>query len=541
MRLRSQVVLGTVINIGIVMILLLGFHVGGQSVLAVGNYSQLFGSLIGGTLTFLSIYVFFSRGKNREPWFRFEQLGWTLIGSGCFAWAFGECFWRYYRALGQNPFPSQADIGYSCFPPLVFVGLFLLTMSGNKGRRVFYLLDSLISMGALLSIAWFLLLGSLAQTPAESIFAKVLGLYYPTADTMLLSCTIFLLLRERDATYQADARRISLFLITFGLIVFSVSDFIFNLQQNLGTYVEGNWVDLGWPLGMMTLGLAAYFRSSLPATSHEVLEQRLKQNAKRIPFEPAQALPYLLLLGLFCMLAFNVLSVDPAQMSIRPVLVVATLLVVGLVLVRQVLTILHNAQLLREQKTTLQELARLNQSIAERNQSITERNALLEAGITHLKETQTRLANGEVRARAAITSGELWPLAVGLNLMADRMMRVERSQMQAQKLTRAIEDLSLAFVRARIGGPFILPPSAVDFPEIHSLIEALGLKVVSTSNPVQSHPYVSPLQSVSDTSPPFPDGSGDSLQPQTSIPSGTFLKRTLRRHPLKRYPGTTSS
>src|SRR5437764_1131343 len=518
------------------MILILGFHVGGQSVLAVGNYSQLCGSLIGGTLTFLSIYVFFKREKNGEPWFRFERLGWALIGGGCFAWAFGECFWRYYRALGQNPFPSQADIGYACFPPLVFCGLFLLSAAGNKRGRIFFLLDSLISMGALLSIAWFLLLGSLAQTPTQSMLAKVLGLYYPTTDTMLLSCTIFLLLRERDAVYQATARRISLLVVVLGLTIFATSDFIFNLQQNLGIYVEGNWVDLGWPLGTMTLGMAAYLRSSLSVTSHEVLEQRLKHSAKQFPFEPAQALPYLLLVGLFCMLAFNVLSVDTTQMSIRPVLLIATMLVVGLVLVRQVLTILHNAELLQEQKTTLQELARLNQRIAERNQSITERNVLLEAGIAHLKETQTRLANGEVRARASITVGELWPLAVGLNLMADRMMRVERSQVQGQKLAQAIEDLSLALVRARIGGPFILPPSAVDFPEVRSLVEALGLAVVSGSGPVQSLSHFSRPQTASNLSTPIPDGSGVPFQPQSSASSGAFLKRALRRQLLKRYP-----
>lgn len=541
MYLRSRVILGTIIGISILMILILGFHVGGQPVLAVGNYSQLSGALIGGTLTFLSIFFFFGQEKNGEPWFRFEKLGWTLIGCGCFAWAFGECFWRYYRAIGQNPFPSQADIGYSCFPPLVFCGLFLLAMSGNKRGRVFFLLDSLISMGALLSIAWFLLLGSLAQTPAESLLAKVLGLYYPTTDTMLLSCTIFLLLRERDTIYQATARRVSLLVVILGLTIFATSDFVFNLQQNLGTYVEGNWVDLGWPLGMMTLGLAAYLRSSLPATSHEMLEQRLKQSAKQFPFEPAQALPYLLVVGLFCMLVFNVLSVDANQMSIRPVLLVATMLVVGLVLIRQVLTIFHNAQLLREQKSTLQELARLNKNIAERNQSITERNASLEAGITHLKETQTRLANGEVRARASITSGELWPLAVGLNLMADRMMRIERGQLQAQKLSKAIEDLSLALVRARIGGPFILPPSVVDFPEIHSLIEALGLKVVSTGSPAHSPSVDSPLPAASDPLTPFPGGSNASFQRQSSASPETFLKRTLRRQPLKRYPDATSS
>lgn len=533
MYLRSRVVLGAVIGIGLVMILILGFHVGGQSVATVGNYSQLSGAIIGGTLTFLSVYVFFSRGKNAEPWFGLEKLAWTLIGAGCFAWAFGECFWRYYRATGQTPFPSQADIGYSCFPPLVFCGLFLLTTLGNKRGRLFFLLDSLIAMGALLSIAWFLLLGSLAQTPQESILAKVLGLYYPTMDTLLLSCTVILLLRGHEAVYQATARRVSLLVIVLGLAIFAASDFIFNLQQNLGTYVEGNWVDLGWPLGMMTLGVAAYLRCTLPATSQEVLEQRLKQRARRLSFEPAQLLPYLLVVGLFCILLFNVLSRDEGQMSIRSVLVVAAMLVIVLVLIRQVLTIVDNARLLHRQNATLQELARLNQSV-------TDRNTLLEAGITHLKETQTRLANGDVRTRASITNGELWPLAVGLNLMADRMMRMERGLAQAQKLSKVVGDLSLALTRARSGDKFVLPPSSIDFPEVYTLLEALGLKGVSAGGAVASSSYSKRSQVASDPSTSLPDSSLASWQSQSSASPEALLNRTLRRQSLERYPGHES-
>ncbi len=247
-------------------------------------------------------------------------------------------------------------------------------------RRGFFLLDSLIAMGTLLSIAWFLLLGSLAQTPAESVLAKVLGLYYPTMDTALVSCTVFLLLRGLG---DASARRISLLVAGLGLCVFATSDFLFNVQENLGTYVEGTWIDLGWPLGMMVIGVAAYLRRFLPATASEALEQQLKQRAKQLRFGPAQALPYLLLVVLFCVLVFNVLSGDSRQQSIRPVLVGAAMIVVGLVLARQILTMLDNALLTRKQTAMLQELEGINQRIAERN-------TVLEAGVTHLKEIQTR-------------------------------------------------------------------------------------------------------------------------------------------------------
>ena len=72
-------------------------------------------------------------------------------------------------------FPAISDIGYSALPPLVFIGL-LLQPSSDSGRgRLLVLLDSLISMGAILAIAWFLLLGSMAQTPNEDNTGQVPG------------------------------------------------------------------------------------------------------------------------------------------------------------------------------------------------------------------------------------------------------------------------------------------------------------------------------------------------------------------------------
>ena len=491
MRSHSRIVLGSVISVGVLMILILGLHVGGKGLLAVGNFSPLLGALIGGALILTCVNLPPRHTEDGEPWLTQERLAWVLIGCGCVAWAIGESFWRYYRALGQNPFPSLADLGYASFPPLVLAGLILQPSIKNEQRREFVLLDSLIATGALLSIAWFLLLGSLAQTPVELLFAKVLGLYYPTMDTMLLSCTVFLLLRESDDASSSSARRISLLVAGIGLWVFASSDFIFNVQESLGTYMEGTWIDLGWPLGMMAMGVAAYLRRFLPVSPTKSFEHGLKRRAGLLPFGPAQILPYFLLVVLLCVLIFNVLSSNSTQQSIRPVLVLATMIEVGLVLARQLLTLRDNAQLVLKQTATLQELGRVNQSIAERN-------TLLEAGITHLKEIQTRLANGDVRARARVMEGELWPLATGLNLMADRMMRSERNQSHAQEIAKAVEDLNQEMERKRNEMPMVIPASCLHIPELHHLLLSLGMKSPSRppqppSQPTPRSPRSSPL------------------------------------------------
>ena len=503
MRSHTRVVLGTVVGIAFLMILLLGFHVGGDALHKIGVFSPLLGAIIGGTLALVSANTPMRRKENVEPWFRRERLAWTLIGCGCIAWGIGECFWRYYLSQGQSPFPSLADLGYTSLPPLFFWGLIMLPSSKSDNKRVFLLLDSLIAMGALLSIAWFLLLGSLAQTPGESGLAKFLGLYYPTTDIALLSCIIFLLLRGPDRLYQVPARRVGLLVVGIGLVIFAVSDFYFNVQQNLGTFVDGSWGDLGWPLGMMTVGVAVYLRRFLPGTADRVIGEPVEQDTRRFRFGPAQTLPYFLLAFLFFVLAFNVLSTDKGQQNIRPVLLIATLIVTGLVVVRQVATMLENERLMRNQATTFLQLERVYQDIEKRKD-------VLEVGINHLKEVQSRLANGDVRARAQIMGGDLWPLATGLNLMADRMMRSESNQRYAQKLARAVSDFSQALERKRDEGRFVLPTSCIDVPEMHSLIRVLGLG--SASGAQRSTPYPapprqgsSPLSLFSETTaPPFP-------------------------------------
>ena len=507
---HSRFVLASVIGVGILMIFLLGFHLGGEELHNVGIFSPLLGAFIGGTLALVCVNLPLRQEEDVEPWLGNERLAWALIGCGCIAWGIGESFWLYYQALGQNPFPSLADLGYVCFPPLVFAGLILLPSSKSNQKRRFFVLDSLIAMGALLSIAWFLLLGSLAQTPAESVLAKVLGLYYPTADVALVSCIVFLLLRGASEGHQASARRISLLVAVLGLCVFTCSDFIFNVQNNLGTYVEGTWIDLGWPLGMMVLGVAAYLRRFLPRnTSGSVTEEQETRRTQQFSFGPAQAVPYLLLVVLFLVLAINVLSSDTTQQYIRPVLVVATLMVVALVIARQIVTIRENARLIHEQVKANYQLEQVYQDIAKRK-------ADLEAGVTYLKEIQTRLANGDVRARARFQSGDLWPLAEGLNHMADRMMKSEQRQKVVMQAMKAVDDLSQALEEhTRRGIPLVLPGSCYHLPEIQRLLLAMGWKPAPeapfpeiTTAAGRRQPPASPMWRWRESSKPRQGGSG---------------------------------
>jgi len=481
--------------IGLAMVAIVVFHLGGPLALRVGQFGPLAGAFIGGIVVLFSVLSPIRRGEGAEPWIGREKISWMLIGLGVVLWGLGETFWQYYISIGQAPFPSTADFGYSLFPLFIFIGLLLQPPAESGSKRLLVLMDSLISMGSILAIAWYLLLGSLAQAPGEANLAKFLGLYYPISDMALLSCVIFLLLRGQGRTYQATARRYGLLIVGLGLCFFVTSDFLFNIQNNAGTYVAGTWVDMGWPLGMMTIGAAALLRRYLPATPSYVIEERIERNQLRNLFSPTQFIPYILLGLLLLTLGLNVLSTDPGQLAIRPVLLCATMAVVALVVGRQIYTMWENARLTHDQAEALIDLSKANQRVAEQAQEISEHNAELERGIVHLKDVQAQLANGNLKARASLANGVLMPLAGSLNLMAERLTRLGQMNQYTQRLMRALGDFCMALERSQAGTPMVVPSNCTEFTEINRIILSMQSKgsvvMVPSTNPL-NHQYAQP-------------------------------------------------
>ncbi len=492
----SKVFIATIVGISLVVAIIVTFHIGGPIALHIGQFAPLSGALIGGCLVLLHTdapALFFT--AKAEPLGGSERVAWRLIGIGMLAWGIGESIWRYYISINQSPFPSLADIGYSCFPLFVFVGLLMLPTANLQGRRFVLIMDCLITMGSILAIAWSLLLGSLAQAPTEPNLGKFLGLYYPISDTALLSCIIFLLLRgQASDAPQARARRFGLLVIGIGLCFFVTSDFIFNIQQNAGTYIEATWVDLGWPLGMITIAIGAHLRRYPPAISRH-LGVAPGEQANIYALSPLQLLPYVLVLSLFVTLVVNVLSFDKGQQAIRPVLVIATLSVVFLIIARQIFTVWENAQLLKSRTEAFDRSQLANQQLAVQSQQMAQQNAELERGIDHLKGVHASLSNGNYRARAALTRGVLWPLAASVNLMAERWSHVAQDLQHTQRLRSALEQLTSIVERK---APILFMDMYDDLPEINRLITALSQPDEKSANndPVkQSIPNVTSTKS----------------------------------------------
>jgi hypothetical protein len=428
-HLESRLPAMLVIAVGTVMLVVVAGHVGGELAHRAGQLAPLLGAFLGGSLTLWSARLPTNRVPG-DPWERKERFSWLLIGAGSILWGMGECFWRYSLSRGQAPFPSLADIGHASFPVLVFVGLLLQSSPGTNQRRIMVMLDSLIAAGTVFAHAWYFALGRLTLASDLVGPAKILAIYYPAADAVLLTCIVILLLRGQRPLAQLTPRRVVLVAVGVGLIFFIVSDFVFNTRQNVSVDAGVTWLNLGWPLGMMIIGIAAYFHRfplSIPRSRKGWLVQAVM---RRSSFSPMQLLPYALLICLFVVLLANGLAGDLIQQAIRPALLSVTLLTVCLVIVRLTLTMWENMRLMQRQAALLEDQRNINAQVIAMN-------AELESGMDHLQEVLTKLANGDWQARANLPKGNLWPLGQSINILANRLARAAGKRPSRQSQYRA--------------------------------------------------------------------------------------------------------
>lgn len=476
MHSRSQVLIGLVVLVGILgIVVLVTFHLDEVFALRVGQFAPLLGAFIGGGLVLIKVTLP-TATKGALDWNGRERTSWLLIGIGIVAWGIGEAVWRSSVSLGRSAFPSFADSGYALFPLLAIISLLLKPSFDAKSRWIALLMESFILTGSLWSIAWYHVLGNLAQTITGMSLAKILVLYYPASDIILLSSSLFLLLHEQEDTYRSLIGRVSQLVVGLGLSLFVVSDFIFHIQQHVGMSVESPWIDLGRFLGLITIGIAAYV-GRFPLDRRERHQRRPEEDLRNHLLSPLQFIPYGLLVWLFVVVIRNIVATDSLQQAIRPVLLLSALTVFGLVMVRQLVTIRENRRVAQQQAKALEQLTQANRQMEEQAQQTAEQQTELERGIEHLRNVQASLANGDLHARATLTHGALWPLAANLNLMAERLARTSQDTQYAQRLVKMLAELSVAIDR---GMPFDIPESCYDFPEISQLVAALRVQELSS-------------------------------------------------------------
>ncbi|HEU5404650.1 MAG TPA: GGDEF domain-containing protein, partial [Gaiellaceae bacterium] len=251
---------------------------------------------------------------------RAERSAWFFVGAGLLATTCGDIVYDFWFH-GNPPFPSAADVGYLAFYPLLYVGIVLLLRTRVSTFSPSLWLDGLLAATAAGALGTSVLLEVVVRSTHGSPLVVVTNMAYPLGDVLLLALLVFVFSVTRWRPGRAWA------LIATGLIFNTIGDAIYLYQSAVGTYVEGKFLDLVWPLSLVFIGLSAW------------------QRPGRVPRVELQTRS---LLGtpVVCGLIATGVLVAATQLRVHAFALVLACGTIVLVLARMMLSFRENAQLL---------------------------------------------------------------------------------------------------------------------------------------------------------------------------------------------------
>ncbi|OPY51751.1 MAG: hybrid sensory histidine kinase BarA [Methanosaeta sp. PtaU1.Bin112] len=251
------------------------FSMTNQALLAVEDG---FITLISGLST-LALFFAGSRSVGRT------RKAWMVIGAAMFFNTLGDLSWSLIETIfHQDPFPSAADIGYLMFYPLFALGIFILPdVSLSSKEKIKILLDSLIVIVSVALVFWVLLIGPIVISIEALDWRSIVSLAYPVMDLILFIALIELLFKK-----LAPQDKGPLIILALYCAILILTDLIFSIQTQQGTFVSGSILDSGWVVCYLLLGLAGILQASAcPSDRPEriaVFQNRRENWTSNLPF-----------------------------------------------------------------------------------------------------------------------------------------------------------------------------------------------------------------------------------------------------------------
>jgi len=255
------------------------------------------------------------------------RTAWMLMTLGILSYVLGDVTWGILElGYNQDPFPSVADIFYLFFYPLFALGIYFLPRDKfGRLEELKIVLEMGIVILTVALIFWiFLIEPNLSNQ--EELFPSMISITYIIGDFVLLFALMRLLYSKFKEEYYGP-----LILLGLGVIAFIVSDCIYSYQNLQGTYVSGGLLDVGWIIGLLVVGLAAFLQASDE-------KYDLYQYIKFLPLARSNLTSYLPLI--WALIAF-ILLIHIDRILYQPNMSLIEIIVgiiIFMVLIRQLLT-----------------------------------------------------------------------------------------------------------------------------------------------------------------------------------------------------------
>ncbi|MFZ2216948.1 MAG: histidine kinase dimerization/phosphoacceptor domain -containing protein [Methanothermobacter tenebrarum] len=243
--------------------------------------------------------------------------------------ALGDVAWFILDLLGQEPFPSIADILYILYYPLFSIGLLIIPVE-RKTKKLKSIFDFCITSAAVATILWIFLLKPVIFSGGSPIEVLVSAIYI-IGDFIVLFILIDLIMNKIGSL---KFRAINIFLA--GIIILLLSDLLFSYGEFYGFYYSGCLLDLGWIIGYLLLAVSTVeFRL-------EDFETPVYSLTRLNILEHFPDFFLLLLFALFLFVLFN-FNIKTSQGF-----AIAFLIILSLVVGRQHAALLENRKLIED-------------------------------------------------------------------------------------------------------------------------------------------------------------------------------------------------
>ena len=184
---------------------------------------------------------------------RTERLAWTVIGVSLATVGKRQPLLAVLLSdLAEAPYPSIADGFWLGFLPVCYLGVLLLARKRMPQLDSRLWLDGIIAALTTGAISAAVVFGAVHASTAGDTAAVATNLAYPLGDMILLGTVIGAMAAGRGRMDR------SWLYFGAGIAVFAVTDSIYLLQIAKGTYVVGTLLDIGWIVGTLLVGLAAW-------------------------------------------------------------------------------------------------------------------------------------------------------------------------------------------------------------------------------------------------------------------------------------------
>jgi PAS domain S-box-containing protein len=349
----------------------------------------------------------------------------VLLGLGIISWVLGQMIFTYYEwVLGRPPpLPSIADIGYLSVYPFLLLGILLLPARPVPvTARTRLALDGLMTMTAAVTFSWYFILGPVMQQGSETVLAKAVATAYPLAGIVLIACLIILASRPGEHTLRPAVR-----LLALGLTLIVVVDSNFAYWSRHDAYATGTLPDVGWSLGYMLVALGAFAARLAPgeeATMTPGEHVDTSSTASPLPEQRVwtSLLPYVVVpaVGVLVVYAWRT---SGGSSSLASGVYIGGAVLIGLMLLRQVLTIVENARLYNRLQRTHRQVEQKNDQLVRSQNELRRQKEYFESLV--------------LNSPVAIAIMDLDEKVVSWNPAAEKLFGYS----QAQAVGRSIDDL----------------------------------------------------------------------------------------------------